>query len=165
MGKRDEYGLLSLEGTFSALAHARFGIAAARFNESIVGRLIEGAKDGFIRHGIDEEQLTLCRVPGSFELPWACQQLASSGEYAAVIAIGVLIRGETSHYEYIASAAASGCSQVALSTGVPVIFGILTCLTLEQAMDRAGSKAGNKGYDAALAALELASLRSQFGGD
>lgn len=142
----------------------RFAIVAARFNQSVVDHLVEGAKEGFKRKGVAEESLDLIWVPGSFEVPLVAKRLAGSGRYAAVVCLGAVIRGETDHYEYIAGEAARGVMHASLATGVPVIFGILTCTTEEQALDRAGGKEGNKGHDAALAAIEMANLLPKLPG-
>jgi 6,7-dimethyl-8-ribityllumazine synthase len=148
----------AIEGQLHAPKGARFGIVAARFNEFIVDRLVDGALDALRRHGVADEQVTLVRVPGAFEIPVTVRQLAHSGKLDAIVALGAVIRGSTSHYEYVCSAVTSGCAQVANSTGVPVIFGVLTTDTIEQAIERAGTKAGNKGSEAAIAAIEMASL-------
>ena len=147
----------TIEGSLTD-ATGRFALVAARFNQLIVDRLIDGARDGLRRLGIADDAIDLAWVPGSFELGLVARKLAESGRYAAVICLGCVIQGETDHYDYVCSQAASGVARAALDTGVPVIFGVLTCDTLEQAMNRAGGKAGNKGHDAALAALEMASL-------
>jgi 6,7-dimethyl-8-ribityllumazine synthase len=144
-------GLLDAKGLKVALI-------ASRFNEFVTVKLVEGALDGLVRHGADPKNLTLVRVPGSFELPQVAAKLAAQGNYDAIVALGCLIRGETPHFELIAAEAAKGLAQAAVSSGVPVIFGVLTCDTMEQAIDRAGGKAGNKGWDAALAAIEMVSL-------
>lgn len=136
----------------------KVALVASRFNEVVTSRLIDGALDGLVRHGADPKNLTLVKVPGSFELPQAAAKLAAHGKYDAVVALGCLIRGETPHFDLLAAEAAKGLAAVALSSGVPVIFGVLTCDTMEQAIDRAGGKAGNKGWDAALAAIEMVSL-------
>jgi len=136
----------------------RFALVVARFNDFITSKLVEGATDALLRHGAERDNLTLVRVPGSFELPLVAKKLAGSGAYAAVICLGCLIRGQTPHFEYIASECAKGIAQVGLETGVPVTFGVITADSLEQAIDRAGTKAGNKGADAALAAVEMANL-------
>ncbi len=136
----------------------RFAVVAARFNELVVERLLAGAVQTFRRHGVGPDDIDVVYVPGSFEIPVAALRLARSGRYAAVVCLGCIIRGETDHYEYVAAAAAQGIARAALDSGVPVIFGVLTCDTLEQALDRAGGKAGNKGADAAAAALEMANL-------
>ena len=148
----------AIEGLLQAPKGARFGIVAARFNEFIVDRLVDGALDALRRHGVTDEQVTLVRVPGAFEIPVTVRQLAQSGKLDAIVALGAVIRGSTAHFEYVCSAATSGCAQVATSTGVPVIFGVLTTDTIEQAIERAGTKAGNKGAEAAIAAIEMASL-------
>ena len=148
----------AIEGQLVAPKGARFGIVAARFNEFIVDRLVDGALDALRRHGVADDQLVLVRVPGAFEIPVACRQLAQSRKVDAIVALGCVIRGATAHFEYVSSAATSGCSQVATSTGVPVIFGVLTTDSIEQAIERAGTKAGNKGAESAIAALEMASL-------
>jgi 6,7-dimethyl-8-ribityllumazine synthase len=145
------------EGSF-APPPGRFALIAARFNSLIVEPLIAGALDALKRHGVAEESIDIVRVPGSFEIPLTAQRLAGSGNYAAVICLGAVIRGDTDHYDYVAGEAASGVARAALTTNVPVVFGILTCDTLEQAINRAGGKSGNKGYDAALTAIEMVNL-------
>src|SRR5215475_9884214 len=135
------------EGSF-APPSGRFALIAARFNAAIVEHLVAGALDALKRHGVADDAIDLVRVPGSFEVPLVAQRLAGSGKYAAVICLGAVIRGATGHYDHVAAQAASGVAAAALATGVPVIFGVLTCETLEQALDRAGGKAGNKGLDA-----------------
>jgi 6,7-dimethyl-8-ribityllumazine synthase len=146
-----------IEGTYAAPPGC-FALVAARFNGSIVEDLVAGAIDGLRRHGVGEDAIDLVRVPGSLEVPLVAQKLAGSGRYAAVICLGAVIRGETSHYDHVAGEAASGVARAALATGVPVIFGVLTCETLEQAINRAGGKSGNKGFDAALTAIEMVNL-------
>ena len=136
----------------------RFVLVVARFNEFITSKLVEGALDALVRHGADRDSITQVWVPGSFELPLAAQKLARSGEYSAVICLGCLIRGQTPHFDFIANECAKGIAQVGLQTEVPVTFGVITADSLEQAIDRAGTKAGNKGADAALAAIEMANL-------
>ncbi|MFQ3621733.1 MAG: 6,7-dimethyl-8-ribityllumazine synthase [Spirochaetales bacterium] len=136
----------------------RFAIVVSRFNSLISDRLLEGALDCLLRHGGDTEHITVVRVPGSFEIPLVALKLAKSGNYHAVICLGAVIRGATPHFDYVAAEAAKGIAQAALSSSVPVIFGVLTTDTLEQAVERAGSKAGNKGWDAALSAIEMADL-------
>jgi 6,7-dimethyl-8-ribityllumazine synthase len=138
----------------------RFAVVVSRFNEFVSTRLLDGALDALVRHGADREQITVVWVPGSFELPLAAHQLARSGRYAAVLCLGCLIRGQTPHFEYIANETAKGIAQVSLSTQVPVTFGVVTADSLEQAIERAGSKQGNKGADAALAAIEMANVLS-----
>jgi 6,7-dimethyl-8-ribityllumazine synthase len=156
--------MATYEGTKITLGKARFAIVASRFNQDVVDRLVQGAEDGFKSSKIAEDSIDLIWVPGSFEIPLVAQRLAVSGKYAAVVCLGAVIRGETDHYYLIAREAAHGVAQAGLTTGVPVIFGILTCATEEQAMDRAGGKEGNKGYDAALAAMEMASLLQKLPG-
>ena len=146
-----------LRGSFEARGR-RFAIAASRFNEVVVNQLVAGAAECLQRHGITEQDLVVAWVPGSFELPLAARRLAESGLYDAVICLGAVIRGETAHFEHVAGQAAAGIQRVALGTGVPVIFGVLTTETFEQAMDRAGGKHGNKGWDSAMAAMEMADL-------
>ena len=140
----------------------RFAIVASKFNIEIVDCLVAGAKDGLRKHGVAEDAVDLAWVPGSFEIPLVAQKLASSKKYAAVLCLGAVIRGETDHYDYVCSTASAGIAQASLATGVPVLFGILTCDTEEQACDRAGGKAGNKGFDVALAAIEMANLLTQL---
>jgi 6,7-dimethyl-8-ribityllumazine synthase len=141
----------------------RFALVAARFNQFIVDSLVAGARDGLRRHAVAEDAIDVAWVPGSFEIPLVAQQLAASRKYAAIICLGAVIRGDTTHYDHVAGAATSGIAQVGLNTGIPVIFGILTCDTVEQALNRAGIKAGNKGYEAALAAIEMVNLLEQLG--
>jgi 6,7-dimethyl-8-ribityllumazine synthase len=136
----------------------RFAIVASRFNELITSRLLGGALDALKRHGADEAKIDVAWVPGGFELPVIAGKLADSGRYDAVICIGAIIRGATPHFEYVAAEASKGIAQVALRTGMPVIYGVLTADTIEQAIERAGAKAGNRGADAALAAIEMANL-------
>src|SRR6266446_6453753 len=145
------------EGTFATPA-GRFALIAARFNRFIVEQLVNGALDGLKRHGVADEAIDLVWVPGSYEIPLVARRLAASGAYAAVICLGAVIRGDTGHYDHVAGEAAKGVAQAALATGVPVIFGILTCDTLEQAINRAGAKSGNKGFEAALTAIEMVNL-------
>lgn len=146
-----------LEGDFTA-TNARVALVATRFNDFIVDRLVSGARDALVRHGVAEEALTLVRVPGAWELPVVAHQLAASKDYDAIVALGCVIRGGTPHFEYVAGECAKGLGQVATQTGVPVAFGVLTTDTIEQAIERAGTKAGNKGAEAALSALEMISL-------
>ena len=136
----------------------RFAIVAARFNDMIVDSLIRGAVDALLRHGAAEKQIDLVRVPGAFDLPFVVRRVAASKRYDAVVALGAVIRGATPHFDYVAGQCAAGLARVAEETGVPVAFGVLTTETIEQAIERAGTKAGNKGADAALCALELANL-------
>ena len=146
-----------IEGPLDAKG-LKVALIASRFNEFVTAKLVEGALDGLVRHGADPKNLTLVKVPGSFELPQVAARLAGQGNYDAIVALGCLIRGETPHFDLIAAEAAKGLAQAGVSSGVPVIFGVLTCDTMEQAVDRAGGKAGNKGWDAALAAIEMVSL-------
>jgi 6,7-dimethyl-8-ribityllumazine synthase len=145
------------EGTF-APPPGRFALVAARFNHFIVEQLVNGALDALKRHGVADDAVDLVWVPGSYEIPLVAKRLASSGGYAAVICLGAVIRGDTDHYDYVAGGAANGIAQAALATGVPVIFGLLTCDTLEQAINRAGAKGGNKGFEAAVTAIEMVNL-------
>jgi 6,7-dimethyl-8-ribityllumazine synthase len=140
----------------------KFAIVASRFNEFITARLIEGAIDALVRHGARDEDIHLIRVPGAFEIPSVARWAASSGKFHAVICLGAVIRGATPHFEYIAAEVSKGVALVALESRVPVVFGVLTTDTLEQAIERAGSKAGNKGFDAAMAAMELVDLRKKL---
>ena len=140
----------------------RVAIACARFNDLITERLLAGARDGLVRHGVDEASIIEAWVPGAFELPLAASRLAESGEYDAVICLGAVIRGATGHYEHVAGQCAAGIARVALDTGVPVVFGVLTTETVDQAIERAGTKAGNKGYEAAETAIEMADLLRQL---
>lgn len=136
----------------------RFGIVVSRFNEFITGKLLEGALDCLYRHGVRKSDIEIAWVPGAFEIPLIAQKLASSGRYDAVICLGAVIRGATTHFEYVAAEVAKGIAHVALQSGVPVIFGVLTTENIEQAIERAGTKAGNKGFSAAETALEMANL-------
>ncbi len=151
----------TIEGNY-ATPPGRFALVAARFNHFIVEHLVNGALDGLKRHGVADEAIDVVWVPGSFEIPLVAQRLAAGKKYAAVLCLGAVIRGDTSHYDYVAGEAAKGVAQAALSTGVPVIFGILTCDTLEQAINRAGAKSGNKGFEAALTAIEMVNLLKQL---
>jgi len=141
----------------------RFGIVVSRWNEFITGRLLAGAEDAIRRHGGDLEQVDVAWVPGAFELPLIAQKMAGSGRYDAVIALGAVIRGSTPHFDYVAAEATKGIAQASLSTGVPISFGLLTTDTIEQAIERAGTKAGNKGFEAATAAIEMANLVRALG--
>ena len=140
----------------------KIGIVASRFNEFITTKLLSGAMDGLLRHDVAEKDIAVAWVPGAFEIPLAAQKLAQSGKYDAVICLGAVIRGSTSHYELVCSETAKGIAQVGLQTGVPVTFGVITTENIEQAIERAGTKAGNKGADAAMAALELVNLLPQI---
>ncbi|MEW6173047.1 MAG: 6,7-dimethyl-8-ribityllumazine synthase [Bacillota bacterium] len=140
----------------------RFGIVVGRFNEFITQKLLGGAMDGLLRHGVADENVAVAWVPGAFEVPLAARKLAASGQYDAVICLGAVIRGATPHFDYVAGEVAKGVARVTLETGVPVIFGVVTADTLEQAIERAGSKAGNKGFNAAVSAIEMANLFRQL---
>jgi len=160
---RSKVRLKALEGNLSA-AGKRFGIVVARFNAFITERLLQSAVDGLLRSGAKEKDLQLVRVPGAFEIPSAARTLAETGKYDAIICLGCLLRGDTAHYDVIVNEVARGIGQSAQETGVPHAFGVLTCETLEQAIDRAGLKMGNKGFEAALAAVEMANLRESVVG-
>lgn len=151
-----------LEGKVVAREDMRVGVVAARFNEIIVSKLLSGALDGLIRHGVREENITAAWVPGAFEIPLAAKKMALSQKYDAVLCVGAVIRGDTSHYDYVCSEVSKGIAQASLQSGIPVLFGILTTENIEQAIARAGSKSGNKGYDCALAAIEMANLMVQL---
>ena len=153
-----------IEGKLVAGGNMRIALVAARFNEFIVSKLIEGARDALLRHDVKDEDIDLCWVPGSFEIPVAAKHLAESGKYDAVIALGAVIRGSTSHYDYVCAEVSKGIAQVSLSTGIPVLFGVLTTDTIQQAIERAGTKAGNKGYDCAMSAIEMINLLKQVRG-
>jgi len=149
-----------VEARYDGIQSARFAIVAARFNELIVERLVDGALGVLRRHGVPDDQVTVVHAPGAFELPLLCQRIAGGGKVQAVIALGCVIRGATPHFDYVAGECAKGCSHAAMATGVPVIFGVLTTDTIEQAVERAGTKHGNKGADAAAAAIEMVALSS-----
>ena len=151
------------EGDFSS-PDGRFVLVAARFNGFVVEQLVAGATDALHRHGVADDRIDLVRVPGSYEIPLVAQKLGKSGMYAAVICLGCVIRGDTDHYDHVAGAATSGIAQAALASGIPVIFGVLTCDTLEQAIHRAGAKAGNKGFEAAVCAIEMVNLLKKLPG-
>jgi len=136
----------------------KFGLVLSRFNEFITKKLLEGAQDALLRHGVNEEDIETAWVPGSFEIPLVAKKLAETKRYDAVICLGTLVRGGTPHFEYIAAEATKGIAKVGLETGLPVIYGVITADTLEQAIERAGTKEGNKGFDAAVAAIEMANL-------
>ena len=140
----------------------RVALVCGRFNDLITDRLLAGATDGLVRHGVDEESITVAWAPGAFELPLVAARFAASGEVDAVICLGAVIRGATGHYEHVAGQCAAGVARVALDTGVPVVFGVLTTETIEQALERAGTKAGNKGYESAETALEIVDLLRQL---
>ena len=146
-----------LEGKLVA-GKGKFAIVGARFNEFIVSKLISGAEDTLVRHGVDTDDITLVWVPGAFEIPLAAQKLAQSGKYDAVICLGAVIRGSTSHYDYVCSEVSKGVASVSLKSGIPVMFGVLTTDSIEQAIERAGTKAGNKGAECAQGAIEMVNL-------
>jgi len=152
---RELHGQLTIDGQ-------RFAIVVSRFNDFITTKLLSGALDVLLRHGCKDENVTVAYVPGSFELPFAAKKLAESGSYDALICLGCIIRGHTPHFEYVASEAAKGIAHVGLATGVPTTFGVITADTLEQAVERAGAKAGNKGADAAMSAVEMVNLVAQL---
>lgn len=149
------------EGRFNG-AGKSFAIVVGRFNALFTEQLLQGCLDGLRRHGVDEDRIDVVRVPGAWEIPLVCRRLASSGRYRGVIALGAVIRGATPHFEHVCNAVSRGVAEVALQTGVPVINGVLTTDTLEQTMERAGTKAGNKGFDCAQSALEMADLLEQL---
>lgn len=151
-----------IEGSLQA-SGLRFAVVVARFNDFVAQRLLEGARDALVRTGGSEKDITVVKVPGSFEAPMIAGRLASSGQYDAIICVGAVVRGETPHFEYVASEAAKGIAQVAMQSGVPVAFGIVTADSMEQAIDRAGGKSGNKGFDAAMTAIEMANLIKKLG--
>lgn len=136
----------------------KVALVLSRFNSFITERLLEGAQDALARHGAEADKLTIVRVPGAFELPLAARKLAESGRYDAVIALGTVIRGSTPHFDYVAAEVSKGLAQVSLQSGLPVAFGVLTCDTIDQAIERAGTKSGNKGFDAAMTAIEMVNL-------
>jgi len=140
----------------------RYGIIVGRFNEFIGGKLLGGALDALKRHGASEDQVEIAWVPGAFEIPLIAKKMASSGRYDAVICLGAVIRGSTPHFDYVSSEVTKGVAHVSLDTGIPVIFGVLTTDTIEQAIERAGTKAGNKGFDAAVTAIEMVNLIEQL---
>ncbi len=152
----------TIEGGYAA-ASGRIGIVVSRFNEFITRRLLDGALDCLRRHGVDDGKIDVVWCPGAFEIPQTARRLAAAPGYAAIITLGCVIRGETPHFGYVAGAAASGIEKLSLESDVPVIFGVLTTDTLEQAIDRAGAKGGNKGWDAAMSALEMADLFRNIG--
>lgn len=151
----------TLEGKLIAKGK-KFGIVVPRFNEFITSKLLDGALDALRRHGVKEDETVVAWVPGSFEIPYAASKMAKSGKYDAVICLGAVIRGATPHFDYISAEVSKGIANTALETGVPTIFGVITCDTIEQAIERAGTKAGNKGFDAAMAAIEMVNLFEQM---
>lgn len=140
----------------------KIGIVAARFNEFIVSKLVSGAQDALVRHGVEEDDISVAWVPGAFEIPVMAKKMAESGKYDAVICLGAVIRGATSHYDYVCAEVSKGIASVSLETGIPVMFGVVTTDNIEQAIERAGTKAGNKGYDCALGAIEMINLAKQM---
>ena len=153
----------TLEGKVVA-KEIKVGIVAARFNEFIVSKLVAGARDGLLRHDVKDEDIDLAWVPGAFEIPLIASKMAKSGKYDAVICLGAVIRGATSHYDYVCSEVSKGIANVSLSSDIPVMFGVLTTDNIEQAIERAGTKAGNKGYDCELGAIEMVNLVRQLEG-
>lgn len=158
MSHRD---LTTVEGHLTATGRS-FGIVLSRWNSFITERLLEGAVDTLVRHGADASKITVFRVPGAFELPMVAQKVAQSGRFDAVLALGALIRGATPHFDYIASEATKGIANASLATGVPIAFGLITTNTIEQAIERSGTKAGNKGDEAAMAAIEMVDLYARI---
>ncbi|OAB46994.1 6,7-dimethyl-8-ribityllumazine synthase [Paenibacillus antarcticus] len=140
----------------------KYGIVVGRFNEFITSKLLNGALDALKRHGVQEDEVAVAWVPGAFEIPLIAQKMAESGKYDAIITLGTVIRGSTSHYDYVCNEVAKGVSAINLKSGIPVIFGVVTTENIEQAIERAGTKAGNKGYDSAISAIEMASLTKLF---
>ena len=151
-----------LEGKLVAKG-MKVGIVAARFNEFIVSKLLSGALDGLRRHDVTEDDIAVAWVPGAFEIPVAAQKMAGSGKYDAVICLGTVIRGSTSHYDYVCNEVSKGIAHVSMESQIPVLFGVLTTENIEQAIERAGTKAGNKGYDCALSAIEMVNLLKEIG--
>lgn len=151
-----------IEGNVIAREGMKVGIVASRFNEIIVNKLLGGAVDGLVRHGVEDRNITAVWVPGAFEIPTAAQRMAASGKYDAVICVGAVIRGETSHYDYVCNEVSKGIAQVSMTTGVPTLFGIVTTENIEQAIARAGAHTGNKGYDCALSAIEMVNVLGQI---
>ena len=151
-----------VEGKVVAPEGMRDGIVASRFNEFITNKLLGGAVDGLVRHGADEKNITVAWIPGAFEIPVVAQKMAKSGKYDAIICVGAVIRGSTTHYDYVCNEVSKGIAHVSLETGVPVMFGVVTTENIEQAIERAGTKAGNKGYDCALSAIEMVNLMGQL---
>lgn len=151
-----------IEGNVIAREGMKVGIVASRFNEIIVNKLLGGAVDGLVRHGVEDGNITAVWVPGAFEIPTAAQRMAVSGKYDAVICVGAVIRGETSHYDNVCNEVSKGIAQVSMTTGVPTLFGIVTTENIEQAIARAGAHAGNKGYDCALSAIEMVNVLGQI---
>ena len=153
----------TLEGMLVAKEGMKVGIVVARFNEFITNKLLGGAVDGLTRHGVADDNITTAWVPGAFEIPLIAEKMAKSGKYDAVICLGAVIRGATSHYDYVCNEVSKGVAQVSLQSEIPVLFGVVTTENIEQAIERAGTKAGNKGYDCALSAIEMVNLMKQIG--
>ena len=151
-----------IEGSVVAPEGMKVGIIASRFNSFVVQKLLDGAIDGLVRHGVEEENITAAWVPGAFEIPSVAKQMAESGKYDAVICVGAVIRGSTSHYELVANEMTKGIAQVGMTSGIPVLFGVIATENIEQAIERSGSKAGNKGYDCALSAIEMVNVMRQL---
>ncbi len=151
-----------IEGKVVAPEGMKVGIVASRFNEFITNKLLSGAFVGFVRHGVDESNITAAWIPGAFEIPVVAQKMARSGKYDAVICVGAVIRGSTTHYDYVCNEVSKGIAHVSLETGIPVMFGVVTTENIEQAIERAGTKAGNKGYDCALSAIEMVNLMGRM---
>ncbi len=141
----------------------KVGIVAGRFNEFIVSRLVSGAEDGLVRHGVSAEDIDLAWVPGAFEIPMVAKRMAQSGKYDAVLCLGAVIKGSTDHYDYVCAEVSKGVAQAGMQTGIPTMFGVLTTDNIEQAIERAGTKAGNKGYDVACSAIEMVNLLKNIG--
>ena len=148
----------TIEGKVVAKKNMKVGIVASRFNEFITSKLLGGALDGLVRHGVEEKNITTAWIPGAFEIPVIAKKMAQTGKYDAVICVGAVIRGSTTHYDYVCNEVSKGIAHVSLETGIPILFGILTTENIEQAIERAGTKAGNKGYDCALGAIEMVNL-------
>ena len=151
-----------IEGSVVAPEGMKVGIIASRFNSFVVSKLLDGAVDGLVRHGVEEENITAAWVPGAFEIPSVAKQMAESGKYDAVICVGAVIRGSTSHYELVANEMTKGIAQVGMTSGIPVLFGVIATENIEQAIERSGSKAGNKDYDCALSAIEMVNVMKQL---
>ena len=151
-----------IEGKVIAPEGMRVGIVASRFNSFIVEKLLEGAVDGLVRHGVEEKNIDACWVPGAFEIPTVAQKMADCGKYDAVICVGAVIRGATSHYELVVNETTKGIAQIGMKSDIPVLFGVIATENIEQAIERAGSKAGNKGYECALGAIEMANVMNMM---
>lgn len=163
MTEAKEQAVRTIEGQHVVPEGAKFAVVASRFNEFIVERLIDGALDALTRHGVGASQVVVTRVPGSWEIPLVCSRVAGNGGVDAIIALGCVVRGATSHFDHVAAEVSKGIAQVSLATGVPIAFGVLTADTIEQAIERAGTKMGNKGWDSAMTAIEMVSLLRTIG--